>query len=116
MYDLIVRGGTVVTPTSAELLDVAVEGERIAAIDRSGGLGAEAKRVVDASGKLVLPGAVDPHVHYSVAFQGAVSETQDGSPAAALGGTTTIVDFAFHDMKDVPYRTAHEAIAAKKAE
>lgn len=93
MVDLLVHGGTVVSPSGSELLDVAVEGERIAAVGPPGSLGREAKRLLDASGKLVLPGAIDPHVHYSVSFAGAFSETQEYSFAAACGGTTTICDF-----------------------
>jgi len=49
MYDLLVRGGTVVTPTRTEALDVAVRGEHIAAIEPPGALGAEAEKVIDAT-------------------------------------------------------------------
>ncbi len=66
MFDLLVRGGTVVTAESSALLDIAVEGERIVQIAPPGVLPAEAKRVLDATGCLVLPGGVDPHVHYGL--------------------------------------------------
>lgn len=115
MLDVLVRGGTVVTPTGVGSLDVGIEGERIAAIGSAEEMG-EARQVLDATGCVVIPGGVDPHVHYNVEFAGATSEAQDRSFAAAIGGTTTVLDFVFHEMFAQPYRTAHEAIAAKKAE
>jgi dihydropyrimidinase len=57
-------------------------------------LGTDAKTVLDATGCLVMPGGVDPHVHYSLGFGPVRSESQDFSAAAAYGGTTTVVDFA----------------------
>lgn len=112
MYDLLVRGGTVVTPTRTEALDVAVEGERIAAIEPPGALGAEAEKVIDATDCYVIPGGVDPHVHYSLGFPPVVAESQDFSPAAAYGGTTTLIDFA---LQEAP-TSLHEAIENKKLE
>ena len=110
MYDLLVRGGIVVTPTGAEALDVAVEGETIAAIDQPGALGTEATKVIDAAGSYVIPGGVDPHVHYGLGFQTVAGEGQVYSPAAAYGGTTTIVDFA---LQEAPM-SLHEAVEEKK--
>jgi dihydropyrimidinase len=112
MYDLLVRGGTVVSPTAAEPLDVAVEGEHIAAIDRPGALASDAKKVIDATGCIVVPGGVDPHVHHSLGFGPVRAEPQEYSPAAAFGGTTTIIDFAFWEGPT----TLHETVAAKKEE
>ena len=112
MYDLLVRGGTVVTETAAERLDLAVEGERIAAIGPSDSLGAEAERIIAADGCLVLPGGVDPHVHYNLAFGPVRAEAQDYSRAAALGGTTTVIDFA---LQEAP-KSLHDAVAEKKTE
>jgi dihydropyrimidinase len=112
MYDLLVHGGTVVTPTTTERLDVAVQGERISAIDQPEVLGTDAKTVLDATGCLVIPGGVDPHVHYSLAFGPVRSESQDFSAAAAYGGTTTVIDFA---LQQAP-KTLHEAIQDKQAE
>ena len=60
MLDLVIRGGQVVTPVGA--WDVGVEGERIVAGAAPGTLPHEAGRVVDATGKLVIPGGIDPHV------------------------------------------------------
>ena len=111
-YDLLVRGGTVVTPTAAEPLDVGVTGERIAAIDRPGALGNEAVTTIDATGCIVIPGGVDPHVHYSLGFGPVHAEPQEYSPAPAFGGTTTLIDFAFWQEP----KTLHEAVEEKKAE
>jgi len=77
VYDLLVRGGTVVTPASTAKLDVAVSGETIAAIAEPGALDAGAAKVVDADGCYVIPGGVDPHVHYNLGFPPVVSEPQD---------------------------------------
>ena len=112
MYDVLVRGGTVVSPSATEPLDVAVVGEQIAAVERPGELAAEAKKVVDATGCLVIPGGVDPHCHYSLGFGAVRAEPQEYTPAAAFGGTTTLIDFAFWQ----PPSTLHEAVDEKKAE
>jgi dihydropyrimidinase len=112
MYDLLVLGGTVVTPTSTEQRDVGVRSGLIADVDAPGALGQEAARIVDASGCLVIPGGVDPHVHYSVGFGAVHAEPQEYSPAAAYGGTTTLIDFAFQDQTN----TLHEAVSSKKEE
>ena len=63
MIDLVIRGGQVVTPDGVGLWDVAVEGERIAAIAAPDTLPREVGRVIDATGRLVIPGGIDPHVH-----------------------------------------------------
>src|SRR4051812_799789 len=112
MHDLLIAGGTVVTPGGSEPLDVAVDGERIAALAPHGELGREARRVIDATGCLVIPGGVDPHVHYAMDFEGILTtEGPEFSAAAAYGGNTTVVDFAFQ----APPQTLHEAIADKQA-
>ena len=64
MFDLIIRGGDVVTPEGVVRGDVAVAGETIAAIATPGPLSADsAKHVIDATGHIVIPGGIDPHVH-----------------------------------------------------
>jgi dihydropyrimidinase len=64
MFDLIIRGGDVVTPQSIVHGVVAIAGETIAAIAASGVLSAEsAERVIEATGHIVMPGGIDPHVH-----------------------------------------------------
>lgn len=111
MYDLLVRGGTVVTPTAAEPLDLAVQGEQIAALEAPGTLG-DAARVVDATGCLVIPGGVDPHCHWSIGWGEVKAEGQEHSWSAAWGGTTTLIDFAFQEGET----SLHDAIAEKRAE
>ncbi|HEV8633935.1 MAG TPA: dihydropyrimidinase [Chloroflexota bacterium] len=87
--DLVVRGGTVVTASSHCLTDVGVSGGRVVQI----GGPIAARREVDASGKLVLPGGVDVHVHLRYpSDRGAwwVDDFGSGTRAAAAGGITTI--------------------------
>ena len=73
--------------------DVFVEGERISLIGES--LDVQADKVIDATGKYVLPGAVDPHTHLEMPFGGTVTidDVESGQTAAAFGGTTCHVDF-----------------------
>src|SRR5262245_66513084 len=64
MFDLVIRGGDVVTPQGVVRCDVAVGGETIAAIAAAGALSAgSATREIDARGHIVMPGGIDPHVH-----------------------------------------------------
>jgi dihydropyrimidinase len=98
---ILISGGTVVSASGATPADVLVEGERIAALGQPGfagpaGLSRAADRVIDATGKYVLPGGVDVHTHMEMPFGGTFSADtfETGTQAAAWGGTTTIVDFA----------------------
>jgi len=98
----LIHGGTVVSPVSAQPMDVLIDGERIVALlspgDRSLGadLAADADTVIDATGKYVVPGGIDCHTHMELPFGGTfASDTfETGTRAAAFGGTTTIIDFA----------------------
>jgi dihydropyrimidinase len=102
MLDMIVRGGRVVTPQRVAEMDVAVQGEKIVAVAEPGVLGVEAARVLDASGKIVVPGGVEPHAHVATPVpqiwtgqKGVETQSPEAaSRAAAFGGTTTMVDFA----------------------
>ena len=92
-FDLVVRGGTVVTASEQFRADVGVKGGRIAAI----GEGLAGARTLDAGGLLVLPGGVDSHCHIEQlqADGGADEESwESGSRAALAGGTTTVVSFS----------------------
>lgn len=95
---LVVTGGKVVTPEGARHLDVVSEGERIAALLPPGTAAAAHPdaQVIDAAGRIVIPGGVDPHVHLMVGFMGqrSVYDFGSGGIAALRGGTTAIVDFA----------------------
>ena len=90
---VLIKGGRVVTAADSTVADVFIEGERISLIGAS--LDVAADRVIDATGKLVLPGAIDPHTHLDMPFGGTVTidDVTSGQTAAAFGGTTCHVDF-----------------------
>ena len=92
--DLLIKNGTIVTATERYKADVAVDGEKIAAIGRSF-RESDFDVVVDARGKYVLPGAIDGHTHLALDFGGTTSSDDyyAGTRSAACGGTTTVFDF-----------------------
>jgi dihydropyrimidinase len=89
----LIKGGRVITAADDYVGDVFVEDERISLIGES--LDVDADRVIDARGKYVLPGCVDPHTHLDMPFGGTVTidDVESGQTAAAFGGTTCHVDF-----------------------
>ncbi len=91
---VLLRNGLVVTSTGSYTADVYMEGDWIKTIGV--GLAQKADETVDASGKYILPGAIDPHTHIDMPFMGTTSadDWRTGSIAAACGGTTTIMDFS----------------------
>ncbi len=100
MFDLVIRSDRVVTPAGVIACDLAIQGEKIVAVGAAASFGAEtARRVIDATGKIVMPGGIDPHVHlkwYSPHPDGSVTYTDPPSVvgrAALYGGTTTMIDF-----------------------
>ncbi len=92
MFDLAVRGGTVVTPRGRARLDVYASDGRFAALRPADAPGMEARQVVDAGGLLVLPGMVDTHVHLMDPGDPEREDFPSGSAAAVLQGVTTIVE------------------------
>lgn len=91
----LIRHGTVVTASSRVTADVLIEGEQVSAVGPS--LDTRADFVIDAAGRLVLPGGVDVHTHLDMPLNGTARTADDfgsGSVAAACGGTTTVVDYA----------------------
>ena len=90
---VLIRGGRIVTAADDYVGDIYVEGERISLIGES--LDVHADRVIEASGKYVLPGCVDPHTHLDMPFGGTVTidDVESGQTSAAFGGTTCHVDF-----------------------
>ena len=96
----LIQGGTVVTATETVAADVLVDGEKVAAIGN--GMAVEADRTIDATGRYVMPGAIDVHTHMDLPFGGSFcsDDFATGTRAAAFGGTTTIVDYALQDYRE----------------
>lgn len=96
--DLIIKNGTIVSPTATFKADVCVDNGKIVAITADAGT--DADKVVDASCKMVLPGAIDAHTHLAMPFGGTISSDDyyAGTRAAACGGTTTVFDFILQDF------------------
>lgn len=94
----LIKNGTVVNATGLQQADVLIEGEKIAAV--GAGLDANGHTVVDASGLLVMPGGIDVHTHLDMPFGGTTSadDYTTGTQAAAVGGTTTVIDFALQNQ------------------
>lgn len=92
--DLIIKNGTIVTALESYKADIAVKNGKIAMISRD--VSIDGAMVIDASGKLVLPGAIDAHVHLETPVGTTVSADsyEAGTRAAACGGTTMVIDFA----------------------
>jgi dihydropyrimidinase len=90
---ILIRGGRLVTAADDYVADVLVEGERVALIGAD--LEVNADRTIDAAGRYVLPGCIDPHTHLDMPFGGTVTidDFESGHGSAACGGTTCHVDF-----------------------
>ncbi len=90
----LIKNGRIVTAVDDYQADLLIEDEKVSVIGRT--LDLESDRVIDASGKLVIPGGIDPHTHMELPFGGTSSsdDFRTGTIAAAHGGTTTIIDFA----------------------
>ena len=95
MLDLVIKNGTVVTATSTFQADIGVENEKISVIAAPGALG-EAKRTIDAGGKYVMPGLIEPHMHVAAPFGGTIDvlDFYSASKCAAFGGVTSFMDFS----------------------
>jgi len=99
---ILIKNGTVVSAEGSTQADVLIDGERIAAVLAPGDttlgatLAASVDKVIDATGKYVVPGGIDGHTHMEMPFGGTVASDsfETGTRAAAWGGTTTIIDFA----------------------
>ena len=126
MATTLITGGTVVNATGRGAADVLIDGEQIVALltpgstllgtDLAGGV----DRVIDATGKYVIPGGIDAHTHMEMPFGGTfASDTfETGTTAAAWGGTTTIVDFVVQYAGENPldqYALWHDKAAGSCA-
>jgi dihydropyrimidinase len=90
---LLIKNGRIITADADFTADIYVNGETIQAIGKN--LGIKADTEIDASGKLVFPGGIDPHVHLDMPFMGTFSSDnyETGTRAALFGGTTMVIDF-----------------------
>jgi dihydropyrimidinase len=101
---ILIKNGTVVSANESKRLDVLIEGEAIARV--AAGIDAAGHEVVDATGLLVMPGGIDVHTHLDMPFGGTTSadDYTTGTRAAAVGGTTTLIDFVLqsqgHTMRE----------------
>ena len=114
-FDTIIRNGSVVTATDTYAADVAIANGKIAAIGID--LGTQnTSKILDATGKLVMPGGIDVHTHLDMPFGGTTSadDFETGTRAAAFGGTTTLIDFAIQ-YKGQPLRQAFDTWMGKAA-
>lgn len=111
--DLLVRGGTVVMESGSLRADVLVRGGKVAGLLRHGWPASGQARVVDATGALVLPGGVDAHTHVGITF-GEFRTRDDfasATRAAAFGGTTTLLEFAFPEPGEDPAQAVERRIS-----
>src|SRR5580700_11652866 len=112
---LLIKNGRIVTATDDFVGDVLIDGETVSAVGRSLGVGVDrvpggdADRVIDATGLLVMPGGIDPHVHLDMPFMGTFSSDthETGTRAALFGGTTMVIDFVLQKQG----HTLREALA-----
>jgi len=94
---ILIKGGQIVTAIDSYVGDILIEDSTIAVIGRNlETIVPSPDKTIDANGKLVIPGGIDPHTHLDLPFGGTSSsdDFETGTRAAAFGGTTTIIDFA----------------------
>ncbi|GJM36387.1 MAG: dihydropyrimidinase [Saprospiraceae bacterium] len=103
---VLIKNGRIITAASDYIADLYIVGEKIEAIGKD--LQYKADKVIDASGKLVFPGGIDPHVHLDMPFMGTYSsdDYETGTRAALHGGTTMVIDFILQTQGD----TLHNAL------
>jgi dihydropyrimidinase len=104
--DLLIRNGRLVGPEGIKKADVRIIGEYVSEIAPSIHPSNDVK-IIDASGKLILPGGIDPHTHLSPPW---VDDLTSGSAAALAGGITTVGTFAYPELKDGERETLVESL------
>ena len=95
-FDLIIKGGKVVTPTGVSIADIGIKDEKIACIADSLD---DATEIYDAKGKLVIPGGIDVHTHIDAPINGShtLDDWYQGTVSAAWGGVTSVVDYPLQE-------------------
>jgi dihydropyrimidinase len=111
----LIKDGMLVTAEESFSADILVEGEKISQIGHN--LQVSEAEIVNAAGKIILPGGVDPHVHLDLPMFGTVSSDDHytGTKAAAFGGTTTIIDFVSFDFPTLRESVDKWRVKAEKA-
>ena len=112
---ILIKNGTLITATETFEADILIEGEKISLLGKD--LQHPNAEVIDATGKLIMPGGIDPHVHLDLPMFGTVSSDDHytGHKAAAFGGTTTVMDFVvlepegFHHSVDLWFEKSAKA-------
>src|SRR5687768_17663459 len=104
---ILIKNGRIVTADSDFTADIFIEGETISQIGKN--LNVTADETIDASGLMIFPGGIDPHVHLEMPFMGTFSSDsyETGTRAALFGGTTTVIDFILQTQG----KSLHEALA-----
>lgn len=105
---ILIKNGHVITSSEDFTADILIEGEKISAIGKN--LNFETDEVIDATGKLIFPGGIDPHVHLDMPFMGTFSSDnyETGTLAALHGGTTMVIDFILQTQGKSLYSALEE--------
>lgn len=108
MFDTVIKGGTIYATEGVFQGDIGIMGDVISEIKQGGGL--EGDKVIDATGKCVFPGFIDPHVHIHLPFMGtnAIDDHMSATKAALVGGTTTIIEMICPGPEDEPAKAFAE--------
>ncbi len=112
---ILIKNGTLVTAGETFQSDILISGEKISLVGQD--LDVHPDQVIDAQGKLVMPGGVDPHTHFDLPMAGTVSSDDHytGHKAAAFGGTTTVIDFVPLDLDSLEASVSTWRAKAEKA-
>ncbi len=116
MPGLLIKGGQIITASETYFADIYIEGEKISRIGVD--LPVDTSQIIDARGKIIMPGGIDPHTHFDLPMFGTVSSDDhySGHKAAAFGGTTTVMDFIPQDRESLAENVeAWHAKADRKA-
>jgi dihydropyrimidinase len=104
---ILIKNGRIITSDADYIADIFIVGETIQTIGKN--LDIKADKIIDATGKLVMPGGIDPHVHLDMPFMGTYSSDnyETGTRAALYGGTTMVIDFVLQTQG----KSLHAALA-----